>query len=164
MLETKLDFSTQGPFWVTEDGQRLTQFAQDIYSTILLTDTPISLYKAAVLLLFSSENTFSNAVRNWLNAGLFVITHYEPPRITRRELVVAQFAKVLFANEAGQTYQVVFDRLHHELAGSGLDKHLGSQLDPAFANRKGRVTLVLDDPWEYDLISLKSKKTSSFWK
>lgn len=154
---TEVDFITSSPFWESEDGQKLYHFAQDLYPK-MSEGTVLNLTATSDLLAFGQPNYGSFAIRNWLEAKLIVLAHPKPPLLNRRELIVAQLAKINFA-PGEQSYPVVFDNLHQQLSGSGLEQHLGMRLQPAFMSRQASVSLEFPkDPCYYDMLSLTSKR------
>ena len=153
---SEIDFITSHPFWESEDGQKLYQFARDLYPK--MPDGALNLTATSDLLAFGQPGYGINAIKHWVESQLIVLAHPQPPLLTRRELIIAQLAKVYFA-PGDQPYQVVSRKLHQQLSGSGLEQHLGAALKPAFMSKKASVSLEFaGDPWYYDIVSLTAKK------
>lgn len=155
--EKILDFSTDGQFWTTDDGVTFRQFACDVYA-VMGPDDNISFFKAAGVLNFSNESSAAGSFTKWHQSGLLII-ELNPPRINRRQLIVAQLVKARIASEP-QTIAAVHSAVRRDLTGSDLEKHIALTPDSKFANIKVAVSLEFpDEPWLYDLAPLTRPRT-----
>lgn len=157
--EQILDFSTDGQFWTTDDGVTLRQFACDVYAVMGQGDD-ISFFKAAGVLFFSNEGSGAGSFTRWHQSGLLIIDQLNPPRINRRELVVAQLVKARIAATRSQTIAAVHSAVRGDLTGSGLEQHVAPNPDPKFENKIATVSLEFpDEPWLYELAPLTRPRT-----
>lgn len=148
MSRVELDFQTDSAYWQSEQGGQLKQFAHDLYA-VMGQDDNISLYKAAGVLLFSNQSSGAESFIKWHQSGLLIIDQLRPPRIRRRQLVVAQLVKATIATQP-QTFTSIHSAVRRDLMGSGLEQHVAP--NPRLINRTATVSLEFpDEPWFYDL-------------